>query len=143
VAGKFDVTTLPIGTGEGAQSAATLGGWNAAVSRYGDNQDAAISLALFLASAEGQKWDAINGGHLPTIQSLYEDPEILEANPYFAAWQEVFQNAVPRPSAPAKEKYNEVSTLFFTAAHSVLSGEEDAATALEDLEIDLQDLMEE
>lgn len=142
VAGKFDVAPLPMGEGEGAQSAATLGGWNVAVSRYGDNQDVAIDLVTYLGSAEAQKQRAINEGNLPTIQALYEDPEVLEANPYFERWQEVFLNAVPRPSAPTGEDYNEVSTLFFTAVHSVISGEDDAAAALEDLEADLQDLLE-
>jgi trehalose/maltose transport system substrate-binding protein len=132
-----------MGTGEGATSAATLGGWNIAVSNYSDNQDAAISLAMYLGSAEAQKQRAMNEGNLPTIQSLYEDPEILEKNPYYAAWQEVFLNAVPRPSAPTQANYNEVSTLFFTAVHSVISGEEEAADALEDLEADLEDLLEE
>ncbi|TNC72623.1 ABC transporter substrate-binding protein [Rubellimicrobium roseum] len=142
VAGSFDVAPLPMGEGEGAQSAATLGGWNMAVSRYGDQQEAAIDLALYLGSAEAQKQRALNEGNLPTIQSLYEDAEILEANPYFARWQEVFQTAVPRPSAPTQGDYNEVSTLFFTAVHSVLSGEEEAADALEDLEADLEDVLE-
>jgi trehalose/maltose transport system substrate-binding protein len=143
VAGKFDVAPLPAGSGPEGRSAATLGGWNMAVSRYGDNQDVAIDLALYLASAEAQEFRAVNLGNLPTIQSLYQDPEVLAANPYFESWQEVFQNAVPRPSAPAQGDYNEVSTLFFTAVHSVLSGEEDGASALEDLEADLQDVMEE
>lgn len=142
VAGKFDVATLPAGEGEGATSAATLGGWNVAVSKYGDNQDVAIDLALYLASAEGQKQRSINEGALPTIQALYDDPEVLEANPYVGEWREVFLSAVPRPSAPTQQNYNEVSTLFFTAVHSVISGEEDAATALEDLEADLEDLLE-
>ncbi|MBP1807298.1 ABC transporter substrate-binding protein [Rubellimicrobium aerolatum] len=143
VKGLFDVAPLPMGEGEGATSAATLGGWNMAVSRYGDNQEAAIDLALYLGSAEAQKQRALNEGNLPTLQALYSDEEILAANPYFARWVEVFQTAVPRPSAPTQANYNEVSTLFFTAVHSVISGEEDAATALEDLEIDLQDLLEE
>jgi trehalose/maltose transport system substrate-binding protein len=143
VAGKFDVAPLPMGSGEGAQSAATLGGWNMAVSKYSDQQDAAISLAVYLGSAEAQEQRAINEGNLPTIQALYSDPEVLAANPYFERWQDVFQNAVPRPSAPAQGDYNEVSTLFFTAVHSVLSGEDEAASALEDLEADLEDLMEE
>jgi trehalose/maltose transport system substrate-binding protein len=142
VKGLFDVAPLPMGSGEGATSAATLGGWNIAVSKYGDQQDAAISLAMYLGGAEAQKQRAINEGNLPTIQSLYTDADVLAANPYFERWQEVFQNAVPRPSAPTKQDYNEVSTMFFTAVHSVLSGEEDAATALEDLELDLEDLLE-
>jgi trehalose/maltose transport system substrate-binding protein len=142
VAGKFDVAPLPAGEGEGGQSAATLGGWNVAVSNYSDNQDVAIELVTYLGSAEAQKQRAINEGNLPTIQALYEDAEVLEANPYMARWQEVFLNAVPRPSAPTGQDYNEVSTAFFSTVHSVLSGEEEAAAALEDLEADLEDILE-
>jgi trehalose/maltose transport system substrate-binding protein len=139
VAGLFDVAPLPSG-GEG--SAATLGGWNIAVSRYSQHQEIAMDLALYLASAEAQKQRALGEGNLPTIEALYSDPEVLAANPYFERWLAVFQQAVPRPSAPTTSDYNEVSTLFFTAVHSVLSGEEDAATALEDLELDLEDVLE-
>lgn len=142
VKGLFDVAPLPAGPGPDGTSAATLGGWNIAVSRYSDQQDAAISLALYLGSAEAQKQRAINEGNLPTIQSLYEDEDVLAANPYMARWQEVFLNAVPRPSAPAGADYNEVSTLFFTAVHSVISGSSDAHDALADLQMDLEDLLE-
>jgi trehalose/maltose transport system substrate-binding protein len=136
------VAPLPMGEGEGATSAATLGGWNVAVSRYGDNQEIAIDFALYVASAEAQKQRAINEGNLPTIQALYEDADVLAANPYMARWQDVFLNAVPRPSAPTQQNYNEVSTLFFTAVHSVISGEAEAAEALADLEADLEDVLE-
>ena len=51
IKGKFDVAPLPSG---GAGSAATLGGWNLAVSRFSPNPDVATSLVLFLASAETQ-----------------------------------------------------------------------------------------
>jgi trehalose/maltose transport system substrate-binding protein len=142
VAGKFDVAPLPAGEGEGAQSAGGLGGWNIAVSKYSDNQDIAIDLATYLAGPEAQEFRAVNLGNLPTIPALYQDPEVLAANPYFESWQEVFQNAVPRPSAPAQGDYNEVSTAFFSTVHSVLSGEEEAADALEDLEADLEDILE-
>lgn len=141
VKGMFDVAPLPTGE-EGGSSAATLGGWNVGVSAYSEHQDIAIDLALYLASAEAQEQRAINEGNLPTIEALYSDPEVLAANPYFERWLSVFQQAVPRPSAPTQGDYNEVSTLFFTAVHSVISGEEDAATALEDLEIELEDLLE-
>ena len=143
VKGKFNVAALPMGTGEGAGSAATLGGWNMAVSKYSENQEAAISLAVYLGGAEAQERRAVNEGNLPTIVALYEDPEVIAANPYFPAWVDVFQSAVPRPSAPTQQNYNEVSTLFFTAVHGVISGENDATTALADLEIDLEDLLSE
>ncbi|MBC9245253.1 ABC transporter substrate-binding protein [Paracoccus sp. 11-3] len=137
VKGKFDVAPLPSG-GEG--SAATLGGWNVAVSKYSDNQDAAISLALFLSSAEGQKFRALESGHLPSISALYEDAEIAEKVPLIPRWKEVFESAVPRPSAPTKGKYNEVSAKFWSAVHETLSGNGTAAENLELLELDLEDV---
>ncbi|WP_377509338.1 ABC transporter substrate-binding protein [Octadecabacter sp. R77987] len=141
VAGLFGVTTLPTGQGHDT-SAATLGGWNVAVSKYSDSQDAAISLAIYLASEEAQKTRALVASNLPTIISLYEDADIAEQQPIIPQWKDVFLQAVPRPSAPTRQDYNEVSTLFFSAVHSVLSGNEDAATALADLELDLEDLLE-
>ena len=137
---KFDVAPLPAGDGEGARSAATLGGWNVAVSKYSPDPEAAIELAKFLASAEVQKERAINQSNLPTIEALYDDADVLAASPFMANWKEIFQNAVPRPSAPTKTDYNEVSSLFWSAVHNTLSGNGSAAENLEILEADLTDL---
>jgi trehalose/maltose transport system substrate-binding protein len=140
VKGKFDVAPLPAGDGPDARSAATLGGWNYAVSKYSQDPDAAIELALFLSSPEVQKERAINQSNLPTIESLYDDADVLAASPFMANWKEIFQNAVPRPSAPVKAKYNEVSAMFWSAVHDTLSGNGSAAENLELLEADLTDL---
>ena len=139
VKGLFGVTTLPTGGGN-TTSAATLGGWNVAVSKYGDNQEAAISLALYLANVEAQKQRAINESNLPTIISLYDDADIAAAQPIIPQWKDVFLQAVPRPSAPTLGAYNEVSSLFWSAAHDVLSGNASAADALAGLEADLADV---
>jgi trehalose/maltose transport system substrate-binding protein len=140
IAGKFDVAPLPTGEGPEARSAATLGGWNYAVSKYTPDPDAAIELALFLSSAEIQKQRAINQTQLPTIEALYDDAEIATAAPIIPNWKEIFQNAVPRPSAPTKANYNEVSSLFWSAVHNTLSGNGSAAENLELLEVDLTEL---
>ena len=139
VKGKFDVTTLPVG-GEGNTSAATLGGWNVAVSKYSKHQEAAISLAMYLAGPEAQKQRAINESNLPTIISLYDDADIAKAQPIIPQWKNVFLNAVPRPSAPTLGKYNEVSSKFWSAVHDTLSGNGSAADNLAKLEADLTDL---
>ncbi len=140
VKGKFDVAPLPSGDGENARSAATLGGWNVAVSKYSPDPEAAIELAKFLASEEVQKERAILQSNLPTIPSLYEDADVLEASPFMENWKAIFEQAVPRPSAPTKTDYNEVSSLFWSAVHDTLSGNGSAAENLEILEADLQDL---
>ncbi|MFN6925897.1 MAG: ABC transporter substrate-binding protein [Tabrizicola sp.] len=139
VKGLFGVTTLPVGK-EGDPSAATLGGWNVAVSKYSTKQEAAISLALYLAGPEAQKQRAINESNLPTIIALYDDPEIAAAQPIIPQWKDVFLNAVPRPSAPTLGKYNEVSAKFWSAVHNTLSGKGSAAENLELLEIELNDI---
>lgn len=139
IQGKFDVTTLPIGK-EGDHSAATLGGWNLAIPKFVKDPKAAIELVKFLASPEQQKARALIAGTLPTIKSLYADPEIAEKLPIVRRWKVVFQNAVPRPAAPTKLKYNEVSHDFWTAVHQTLSGEGTAADNLAVLEVRLTKL---
>ncbi len=139
IKGKFDVVPLPTG-GDHDTSAATLGGWNVAVSKYSKHPEAATSLALFLASEEAQKIRAINESRLPTIMSLYEDAEIAAAQPIIPNWKNVFLQAVPRPSAPTKVAYNEVSSKFWTAVHNSLSGNGSTAENLELLELELEDL---
>ena len=134
---KFDVAPLPSG---GAGSAATLGGWNLAVSKFSPNVDVATDLVLYLTSAEVQKARALLAGQLPTIQSLYDDPEIAAANSLIPRWKEVFINAVARPSAPTKVKYNEVSAKFWSAVPETLSGTTPAPDSLELLEVDLDEM---
>lgn len=137
VKGKFDVAPLPSG---GAGSAAALGGWNLAVSKFSPNPDAAIDLALYMTSAQVQKQRAIENANLPTIMALYDDADIAAAQPIVARWKDVFMQAVPRPSAPTKVKYNEVSSKVWSAVHETLSGTTPAAESLEVLEVDLDDM---
>ena len=139
VKGQVGITVLPKGGDEG-QHAGTLGGWNLGVSKYSQNQEAAIDLVMYLASKEVQKRRALDESLLPTIQSLYKDEEILAANPFFGEMYDVFVNAVPRPSSVTGGKYNEVSSMFWNAVHSVLSGRASAEDALANLENSLKRL---
>lgn len=139
VAGNFEVAPLPAGA-EGGRQAGCLGGWQLAVSRYSNNPAVAADVALFLASPEEQKTRAIEGSLAPTITALYEDPEVLEAQPVFESLGAVLENAVARPSTVSAPQYNAVSQAFFNAVHSVLTGQDDAENALATLELDLEDL---
>nr|WP_272214330.1 hypothetical protein [Marinicella sp. W31]MDC2876202.1 hypothetical protein [Marinicella sp. W31] len=49
-------------------------------------------------------------------------------------------NALPRPSAATKRKYNEVSSEFWTAVHDTLSGDGTAEQNLAKLEAKLKRL---
>lgn len=137
IAGNFDVAPVP--AGDSGTGAATLGGWHIGVSRYSEHPEAAAAFAAYMTSAENQKHYSIDTSSPPAVLDLYADPDIQEAMPFSSP--EVVEVTTARPSTATAEKYNEVSTLYFTAAHSVLTGEESADTALELLELDLQELL--
>jgi len=133
ISGKIGVSALPKGGADG-QNAATLGGWQLAVSKYSKSPAIAADLVMYLTSAEGQKYRAINGSYNPTIAALYKDKEVLAANPFFGSLYEVFTNAVPRPATATGAKYPEVSSAFWNATHDVLSGTSTAEDSLKKLE---------
>jgi trehalose/maltose transport system substrate-binding protein len=139
IAGKIGVTQLPKG-GENGKHTGVLGGWQLAVSRYSQNAELAVDLVRHLTSPEEQKRRAIKGSYNPTIGSLYEDAQVLEASPFFGELYETFTNAVARPSQVTGDRYNQVSSEFFNAVHAVLSGKFDAAASLTALERSLDRL---
>jgi len=119
--GKVGVAPLPKGSRFG-RHAATLGGWQLAVSRYSADKEAAIDFVLYLTGAAEQKRRAMIGSYAPTIESLYQDAEVLAANPFFADLGTVLADAVARPSSSTGGQYAQVSTLFWEAVHNTLIG---------------------
>ena len=137
VKGKVGIAPLPKG-GEDGRHAATLGGWEMAVSKYSPNQEAAIALTLYLTGPEVQKKRAVELSQLPTLLTLYEDPEVLKANPFFGEMKDILAGAVARPATVTGGKYNQVSSEFFNAVYAVLSGGKTAEQSLADLENSLK-----
>lgn len=139
VKGKVGVALLPRGGADGRASAA-LGGWQLAVSRYSSHPALAADLVMHLTSAEVQKMRAVKAAYNPTIPTLYEDKDILAANPFMADLLPTFSVAVARPSTITGVKYNQVSNQFWNAVHDVLSGSDTAAGALKRLAASLKRL---
>lgn len=137
----FAITQLPAGEGDDATSAATLGGWQMFVSNYSANQDAGKAFAAYMVSPELQKARAIERANLPTLGSLYEDPDVLAANPFFGDLYETFAGgAVARPSTASADLYGEVSQAYFTAVNEILTGS-DVNEKVENLAGQLEDIM--
>jgi trehalose/maltose transport system substrate-binding protein len=141
---KFDVTLIPMGEGEGAQNADCLGGWQIMVSKYSKSQEAALEFAKFLTSPEVQKAQAVEKSLLPTIAAVYDDADVLAANPFFASLKPIFQGgAVPRPSTVTGAYYDDVSTSYFTAVSQILTGQQGSADALAAAAEEIQAIMDE
>ncbi len=140
IAGNIGITTLP--AGPDGTPAATLGGWQLAAGKYGNNPAVAADVILYVSNYENQLERALRQSNLPTIEAVYDDPALLESQVgWFNDLLPVFQNAVARPSTISAPRYGETSRLFFSAVHDVLTGQEDAATSLAILELDLQELL--
>ncbi|GGG35917.1 sugar ABC transporter substrate-binding protein [Caldovatus sediminis] len=137
VGGAVGVAMLPRGGPEGSHAAA-LGGEQLAVSRYSRSREAAIDLVRHLTGRAEQKRRAIAGGFNPTIEALYQDPEVLAANPFLRELHGAVVNAVARPSGVAGARYNQVSAEVWNAVHAVLSGRSEAGAALQRLERTLE-----
>jgi trehalose/maltose transport system substrate-binding protein len=140
--GKVGVTQLPMGDGADATHAATLGGWQLLVSKYSQNQDAAIEFVKYMCSPELEKAFTIDRSHSPTIGSVYDDPEVAKKQEFLARLKPVFEGgAVARPSTVSSDLYNSVSISYFTHVNQVLTGQLEAAAAAQQIEAELKDIM--
>lgn len=137
VKGKIGVIPVPKG-GDDGQHAATLGGWQWAVSTYSQHPEAAIQLIRILTDAESQKVQFKTVGVAPSRVDVYEDPEIISAAPHLAEFKDVFASAVPRPAVETKSQFPKVSKAVFNAAYDVLSGSTTGEKAVADLESKLK-----
>ena len=62
---------------------------------------------------------ALRGSYLPTLETLYEDDEVLETVPILALGREAIQSARPRPASPS---YSEMSLEMGEQFNALLRG---------------------
>jgi multiple sugar transport system substrate-binding protein len=119
-------------------SAPPLGGINLGVSAFSENKDLTFEAIECLIQPENQLEIASAGGLPPVREDLYDEKEINEVYPGFAALiRDSINDAVPRPSeSPA---YQDISLAIQRAVHPTTEIDpQDPATTYEDL----RDLLE-
>jgi trehalose/maltose transport system substrate-binding protein len=131
--GKVGVALLP-GSVAGHRSA--LGGWSLGVSKYSLHPREAAEVVRFMTSRDGrvQIW-----GNNALVLGFRVDPQMLESQPDLAPMKDIFTiGAVARPSTVTGKHYGEVSKAYFSAVHSILTGEKNAQKAIPELESELE-----
>lgn len=118
-------------------SRVTIGGYHLAVSAYSRHPDAAFEAALCLRSPEHQRFSAVHDGVPPTIESVYDAPELADAYPMREVILAELKDAANRPLTPA---YQNVSTVM-AAILSPPSAIDPEATARR-LRSEVQDALE-
>lgn len=82
-------------------SRVTIGGANWGVSRYTRKPELAFAATLCLRSPENQLFSVLNDGVPPTIDSVYDRPEMLKDYPFKETIREELRDATVRPLTPA------------------------------------------
>jgi multiple sugar transport system substrate-binding protein len=116
IAGKAGIGKLP--HFPGGKSYSTLGGWQLGISSYSEKKEAAWKFVKFLAGERIQKVIAVKSGKAPTRKILYDDTEVIRANPHFAGMRDVFASAYPRPRSPLYPAISNVLQRYFSKAVS-------------------------
>jgi multiple sugar transport system substrate-binding protein len=136
---QVGVSPLPVGVEEG-QRASCLGGFNMLIGTSSQMRDEAWEFIQFMTSEESQKMETLSASHLPTLNTLYDDREILEEVPVVALSKEALQNARPRPVSPY---YSQMSRTMAQRFNSVLTDATSPEEAVETLQSELQQIIEE
>ncbi|MER7335692.1 MULTISPECIES: ABC transporter substrate-binding protein [unclassified Micromonospora] len=97
------------GVDENTPSKVTIGGINMAVSAYSKHPEESFEAARCIRNEKNQKFSAINDGVPPTIEKVYDDPEMAEAYPMKETILEELKEPAVRPLTPA---YQSISTVM-------------------------------
>ena len=116
VQGKVGVMPLPAMAG--GKSATCVGGWQWAVSAFSKNKAAAANLVKYMASPDASKFLAQEGSLLATYQSVYTDPDVVKAVPWF---KDAANVVIAGKSRPISKDYGQVSDIIRTTTSAVLA----------------------
>ncbi|MGR8940200.1 MAG: ABC transporter substrate-binding protein [Gammaproteobacteria bacterium] len=98
----------------GLPSRVAVGGLNLGVGAFTRHPQLAFAAAECLASKANQIRAAIKGGLPPTLETLYDAPEIRERFPFADVLRDTLRDAVLRPKTPV---YNDISLAISRTLH--------------------------
>ncbi len=137
---QVGVAPLPVAAGQ-ERSFSGLGGWNFYLNATSseEEQEAAYEFVKFATAPEQQKFRALNGSFLPTLEDLYDDEEIVEKVPVIALGEEAIKNARPRPLSPY---YSDMSLVMAEQFNACVKGAKSPQETAGTLEEDLQEIVD-
>jgi len=115
VVDKVGVAPLPHFPGH--QSAACLGGYQYGVNAHSKNREAAIDFITWMSSPETQLRFATGLGLAPTRPSVFDQPALIQSQPFMHTLRDVFVGATPRPVTP---QYPQVTLALQSAVSRAL-----------------------
>ena len=127
VAGKWAFMASP--AQPNGRPVSLTGGFAFAINPYTDNLAEAWQVLEVIAGEEVQKAFAIAWGPVQYYRGLYQEPDVLAANPNADKISVVLDYALNRPPSP---NYAELSSILQEELHSALTGIKPAQQAMDD-----------
>ena len=115
---KGKVGVMPLPAMAGGKPATCVGGWQWAVSSFSKNKPAAVKLIEFMSSPESSKFLAIEGSLMPVYQSVYTDPAVVKAVPWF---KDAAPVVITGKARPLSKNYAQVSDVIRTTTSAILA----------------------
>jgi multiple sugar transport system substrate-binding protein len=126
VAGKVGVTTMV--AQPGAPHAATQGSWGLSVLHGSRHPAAAVTVLKALTDEASQRQLVREWGYTPTLEALFEDPELVAERPLLPQLRTALDAAVLRPISPG---YAQLSDILQRQLSGVIAGGEPPHTAMD------------
>jgi len=113
---KGKVGIVPMVHKQGKKSVGCLGGWGFGISRFTPHKEAAWKFIKFVTSTEGQKIMSFKFAAPPSRHNLFNDPDILKANPHYPELYQIVLAGRPRPSHPAYARISDILQVYISSA---------------------------
>jgi multiple sugar transport system substrate-binding protein len=110
-------------------TATTFGAWGLAIPQQSKNKDLAAKFVSYMTSYEGEKTLFLTGGEMAARKAVYEDPDILNAQPMAPVMLAALLGARNRPMVVENQ---EVLALAGRAWQEALTGLKTPKQALDD-----------
>lgn len=134
-----DVTFIPMPAGPSGQGFGMMGNWLLAIPTAAENGEAAADFIRWMTEEDTQRLYAQNGG-IPSRTSVLNDPELNEANPYFAA---LAASLAATPNwRPRTDQWNAVETVLGTNLNAALAGQVTPEEAVQTASEEIRTIME-
>ena len=119
----------PMIHGQGHPGGSALGGWGLGISKTTRHPEEAWRVIQFMTSEETMKKFVLATGLIPSLQTLFKDPDILAQYPHFTQLFEAVQNPALRPPIAQYAQASDVLQRYLSAAFTGRMSSEQAMKA--------------
>lgn len=127
VRGQVGIQAMVSQPGQSAK--ACQGGWGWGISATSLHPEEAWQVIQFFSSEVAQRQVVQQFGYLPTLKSLYTDPDILAQYPHFSTLQKIQEQTVLRPAIAQYNQASDILQRYLNAAFTQQLSPQAAMTA--------------